>query len=67
MTLAELKAADDTDYADESSYDGSIRVIRVIRDFKFLPLKIDHSSLVDSGTRAGLDHNPVFRNFSSSL
>src|SRR5215472_1472862 len=31
LTLEELKAADDTDYADESSYDGSIRVIRVIR------------------------------------
>ena len=36
LSAEELKTADDTDYADESNYNGSIRVIRVIRGLKFL-------------------------------
>jgi hypothetical protein len=44
--IKELKAADGTDYADESSYDGYIRVIRVIRG----------SSCPETGRLAGLDY-----------
>jgi hypothetical protein len=45
LTLEELKAADDTDYADERKYDGSIRVIRVIRVIRGSsgPWKLDGS------------------------